>query len=304
MFLSCCLGRVSYHVAAVRYGGLPRCGYEMGCRGKPSPLLRERIGGRAPFPALISGPKRRSSGKQEAEAKVKHRRDARTKAARQSSPIYTFTASLVLLLFLPILYSHTPPSHPMASSSTLAFDHRPRQLFIGSLVSPKALRELTLINNGLLGVDEDGKIVFVEDLDAHSDQPTAKHPSLALTDEDEGARTPSASDAALSALSRQQRSAVLLRLAAHGWDLTDCQLTILRYGEFLCPGFIDTHTHACQGEHIGSGVVQCWDHLADHSSPSSSLLMALTSSQCRCWPAVRASRLAEQHHLPQGKAIR
>ncbi|PWN23584.1 Metallo-dependent hydrolase [Microstroma glucosiphilum] len=144
----------------------------------------------------------------------------------------------------------------MASTSTLGnggIDHRPRQLFIGSLVSPKALRELTLIYNGLLGVDEEGAIAFVDDLDAHSQSETGKDSSGSHTDEEEGTRTPCASDAALSALSRQQRSAVLLRLAAHGWDLADCQLTILRYGEFLCPGFIDTHTHACQVPNVGVG---------------------------------------------------
>ncbi|KAJ7510029.1 Metallo-dependent hydrolase [Mycena galericulata] len=40
-------------------------------------------------------------------------------------------------------------------------------------------------------------------------------------------------------------------LATHGY--VDCDVVCLRDGEFLCPGFIDTHTHAPQVPNVGSG---------------------------------------------------
>lgn len=117
---------------------------------------------------------------------------------------------------------------------------RTRQVFIGSIVTPVNPRELKTIKNGALGVDNDGIIAFVEDLDTSE-----------KIHEGDGTSTPVAHDWQGLSVARQRALRTCLR--AHGWPLAGFNITVLRYGEFLCPGFIDTHTHACQVPNIGVG---------------------------------------------------
>lgn len=80
----------------------------------------------------------------------------------------------------------------------------PRRVFVGGLVSSKSIDELEIIEYGIIGVDENGTIAFVDDLDK--------------TDLDEEAY-----------------------LRSREWD-GNAEVIHLNKGSFLCPGFIDTHT--------------------------------------------------------------
>lgn len=41
--------------------------------------------------------------------------------------------------------------------------------------------------------------------------------------------------------------------AKYGWNLQDCEIVMLSENSFLCPGFVDTHTHAPQVPNLGRG---------------------------------------------------
>ncbi|CAO1630687.1 unnamed protein product [Sympodiomycopsis kandeliae] len=117
---------------------------------------------------------------------------------------------------------------------------RIKQVFVGSIVTPLSPLELRQIQNGLLGVDDKGVIAFVEDLDVWSENEGG-----------EGTATPVARPQSGISSSISHKLHTILRI--HGWTVGDFQLNVLRYGQFLCPGFIDTHTHACQIPNIGVG---------------------------------------------------
>lgn len=109
-------------------------------------------------------------------------------------------------------------------------------------MTPVTSRELKTLKNGVLGVDHDGIIAFVEDLDTLTETETRQG---------DGTSTPVAQD--WQGLSVSQQRGVRACLRAHGWPAAGFDITVLRYGEFLCPGFVDTHTHACQVPNIGVG---------------------------------------------------
>ncbi|PWN42141.1 Metallo-dependent hydrolase [Ceraceosorus guamensis] len=50
-----------------------------------------------------------------------------------------------------------------------------------------------------------------------------------------------------------ERKAILYVVKSHGWNIADCEVVRLDPGAFLQPGFIDTHTHACQVPNLGLG---------------------------------------------------
>lgn len=58
---------------------------------------------------------------------------------------------------------------------------------------------------------------------------------------------------ALDAASQREYQLIKHVLDKHGWRNGQYKLTRLPPGSFLCPGFIDTHTHACQVPNIGLG---------------------------------------------------
>lgn len=135
-----------------------------------------------------------------------------------------------------------------------------RLLFVGGIVTPASQIELTLLHSGLLGVDNDGTIAFVEDL--------SKLPDIQNDEGDDGHSTPRARSLERGTLHiktrptptqdplppRQRRCIQTYLSASHpGWDLDECHLTVLPYGSFLTPGLIDTHQHACQVPNIGLG---------------------------------------------------
>lgn len=107
-------------------------------------------------------------------------------------------------------------------------ERQQRRIFVGAIVSPVSPLKTKVINHGVLGVGSRGVIRFVEELDTEGDTSTA-------------------------GLSDVERKAIDSILARHKWSFDDCQVTILPYGQFLCPGFVDTHTHACQVPNIGLG---------------------------------------------------
>ncbi|KAH9857128.1 guanine deaminase [Lenzites betulinus] len=89
-------------------------------------------------------------------------------------------------------------------------------VFYGALITPVSLREYRALPHALLAVSHDtGDIAWIED---------EVHPS-GLQDV----------------------------LARHGLGADDVDLIELKLGEFLLPGFIDTHIHAPQVPNIGSG---------------------------------------------------
>ncbi|WFD45363.1 guanine deaminase [Malassezia psittaci] len=105
-----------------------------------------------------------------------------------------------------------------------------RRVFIGGLVTSHSLSELQIIQRAALGVDEQGVIQFVTDLDQlHTDL-----------------------DAYLRDL---------------GW-YKEADVIHLRQGTFLCPGFVDTHTHAPQLANTGHGMhLQLLDWLEQLTFP-------------------------------------
>ncbi|BGP54237.1 hypothetical protein JCM8202_001371 [Rhodotorula sphaerocarpa] len=90
-----------------------------------------------------------------------------------------------------------------------------RRAFYGTLVHSLSLTEIEYVHDALLGVDEAGRIAFVE--------------------------------------RSVQAEQVEERLEAHGWTAGDGQRIDLTGDEFLMPGLIDTHTHAPQYLNLGYG---------------------------------------------------
>ncbi|WFC96821.1 guanine deaminase [Malassezia brasiliensis] len=79
-----------------------------------------------------------------------------------------------------------------------------RRVFVGGIVTSKGISELQVIEHGILGVDANGIIAFVEDLGK-----------------------------------REIDAAAYLQ--KRGW-VQDTEVVQLEDGSFVCPGFIDTHT--------------------------------------------------------------
>ncbi|GAA5941451.1 uncharacterized protein JCM15063_006106 [Sporobolomyces koalae] len=98
-----------------------------------------------------------------------------------------------------------------------------RRVVYGSAIHSRSLTEIEYLNNTLIGVDMDGLIAFVE--------------------------------------RNVEREELEEKIAQHGWSLQDgsTSLLLLRRGEFLVPGFIDTHTHAPQ--HINTAYGQQYELL-------------------------------------------
>lgn len=90
------------------------------------------------------------------------------------------------------------------------------RVFVGGIVTPLSIAETKIIENGILGVDAQGIIQFVDDLDA----------SPVTT---EGVTT------------QDNKSKAASFLDGKGWDKSS-EVIYLAEGSFLCPGFIDTHT--------------------------------------------------------------
>lgn len=90
------------------------------------------------------------------------------------------------------------------------------RVFVGGIVTPVSITETKIIENGILGVDAQGIIQFVDDLDAC---PVST----------EGVTAQGNKSKAASFLERK------------GWCKSP-EVIYLAKGSFLCPGFIDTHT--------------------------------------------------------------
>lgn len=118
---------------------------------------------------------------------------------------------------------------------------QPRRIFVGAIVNPKSKTELQLIEHAVLGVCSKGKIRFLEDLDQ------------AVNDTQTGSDQATETASAFSSLSPQHQTRLASILEAHKFEPAQCATVVLPYGQFLCPGFIDTHTHACQVPNVGLG---------------------------------------------------
>ncbi|GAA5847273.1 hypothetical protein JCM5353_002666 [Sporobolomyces roseus] len=98
-----------------------------------------------------------------------------------------------------------------------------RRIFHGTAIHSKNLTEIEYLHNTLIGVDETGLIAFVEEN---------------IEEED-----------------------VEENIKQHGWNLSEEGVELIRIhkGEFLIPGFVDTHTHAPQ--HINAAFGQQYELL-------------------------------------------
>jgi guanine deaminase len=150
----------------------------------------------------------------------------------------------------------------------------PRRVFVGSLVSPQTLLSIKIINTAVIGVGTSGVIRFVEDLEdfkkagisaQHQQKHSKSHDTL---QEDDRSSTPvpipNHDDSNGSSFLSEQidsekqhdnldETAISTLVAKHGWNLQECELVRLSKDSFLCPGFIDTHTHAPQVPNLGLG---------------------------------------------------
>ncbi|KAE8250921.1 hypothetical protein A4X13_0g4253 [Tilletia indica] len=107
----------------------------------------------------------------------------------------------------------------------------PRRVFIGAIVTPLSLYELQALPCVVVGVGSSGLIRFIEKLG--SDEADKAEPLRAVPE---------------AAVNRAREI-----VEGKGWKWEACSITVLDEGSFLTPGFIDTHTHACQIPNIGLG---------------------------------------------------
>lgn len=161
------------------------------------------------------------------------------------------------------------PDSPSMKGSSHGHSFRlPRRIFVGSLISPQTLLSIKIIKNAVVGVGTSGVIRFVEDLDdfqeaSLSTQHQPKHSKSHETlQEDDRSSTPvpipnqhddSNSSSFLSEKIDTDETRLSSLVAKHGWNLHDCELVRLSKDSFICPGFIDTHTHAPQVPNLGLG---------------------------------------------------
>ncbi|SPO35978.1 related to guanine deaminase [Pseudozyma flocculosa] len=168
----------------------------------------------------------------------------------------------------------------------------PRRVFIGAVISSKGVNDLRIIERAILGVGSGGVIRFVEDLDlleaqeklqqaapSPSETSTASTASqgedrsstpIAIPGQASTAGLPDApalsklempppavaqqsQTAGLSESAKQEQALVKKVVEKHGWRYKQYKLVRVPPGSFICPGFIDTHTHACQVPNIGLG---------------------------------------------------
>ncbi|PWN46549.1 hypothetical protein IE53DRAFT_391275, partial [Violaceomyces palustris] len=140
----------------------------------------------------------------------------------------------------------------------------PRRVFVGAIITSRSPSDLLIIERGILGVGSGGVIRFVEDLDllkarettsaSAAVPPLAKRPDSSSNHRADDDRhhhlempTSHASEA------DEEERLISKVLERNGWKSAQCKLVRIPKGSFLCPGFIDTHTHACQVPNIGLG---------------------------------------------------
>lgn len=153
----------------------------------------------------------------------------------------------------------------------------PRRIFIGSLVSPQTLLSIKIIRLAILGVGTSGVIRFVEDLEEaikkEANNKKSNHATLEAHEEDRSSTpvpipnstsndsdhiSPLSPVAILEEGNLTQQHDIEQRVvhkvvAKQGWNLDECEIVRLGPDSFLCPGFIDTHTHAPQVPNLGLG---------------------------------------------------
>ncbi|UZJ53497.1 hypothetical protein CBS101457_002817 [Exobasidium rhododendri] len=140
----------------------------------------------------------------------------------------------------------------------------PKRIFIGAVVSPQTLLSIRIIKRGVLGVGTSGVIRFVEDLDELDGGHSNGEEDL-VGQEDErcatpvpitpsnGHPSPTTPFGFLSEQHKAEEKLIQTAIAKHGWIIGDCEIIRLSPESFLCPGFIDTHTHAPQVPNLGRG---------------------------------------------------
>ncbi|KAI9681497.1 MAG: hypothetical protein M1817_002781 [Caeruleum heppii] len=126
-----------------------------------------------------------------------------------------------------------------------------RTIYLGTFIHSRSLQELDICRSGAIGVDEQGKIAFV-DRDITDRQSVAK---------------------------------------SHGWP-DDTRIVTTGANQFFFPGFIDTHTHACQYPNtgiFGSSTLLAW--LETYTFPLEASFSSLSRART-VYPRVVARTLA------------
>ncbi|KAL9936660.1 hypothetical protein V8E36_004728 [Tilletia maclaganii] len=113
----------------------------------------------------------------------------------------------------------------------------PRRIFVGALVTPQSLHKVQALPSAVVGVGSAGIIRFVHNLDGED-----------KVEEPGSSKGRPVQPQPLTAIDKARRL-----VEKEGWQWDQCSVTILEPGSFLSPGFIDTHTHACQVPNIGLG---------------------------------------------------
>lgn len=110
------------------------------------------------------------------------------------------------------------------------------RVFVGGIVTPVSTEKTRFIERGVLCLCR-GLITVLEDLDEVVHQTSQRVPDGIARHTDP--------------LTAAKVAGVL---AAAGIAACECEYDILPHNAFLCPGFVDTHTHACQVPNIGIGM--------------------------------------------------
>ena len=106
------------------------------------------------------------------------------------------------------------------------------RLYVGGIVTPLSKEQTRIIESGIIGVDDNGLICLFEDLDSVEDIPASVQADV----------LPSLSPP-LDTLTARKVMSVVQDAAI---PIDTVRIELLPNNTFLSPGFVDTHTHACQ----------------------------------------------------------
>lgn len=106
------------------------------------------------------------------------------------------------------------------------------RLYVGGIVTPLSKEQTRIIESGVIGVDDHGLICLFEDLDSVEDTPASVQADV----------LPPHSPP-LDTLTARKVMSVVQDAAI---PIDTVRIELLPNNTFLSPGFVDTHTHACQ----------------------------------------------------------
>ena len=158
--------------------------------------------------------------------------------------VKTACAATIAACAAAYLYHKVSTTTPVTSSPSLTTTEKrnllaniPRHvqqqchtIYHGAIIHSITFDDLQVIENGLLGVDHQGKICLLTDLDQSTSPTTPQEASTNTTNTTDTTNTTNTT------------------------DITDNIHIVSLGSQFICPGFIDAHAHAPQHAFTGTGM--------------------------------------------------